>query len=89
MRTGTYTSTLSFSSILLMVVLATGAASAQTADEIVKKMDENMTFNTRTGNATLEVVRAGQGTDTRTLRLWAAASTTATASFCRPRVIRA
>jgi outer membrane lipoprotein-sorting protein len=70
MRTVTYTSTRAFASLLLVVVLATGAASAQTADEIVKKMDENMTFNTRTGNATLEVVRAGQGTDKRTLRLW-------------------
>ncbi len=46
MRTVTYTSTRAFASLLLVVVLATGAASAQTADEIVKKMDENMTFNT-------------------------------------------
>lgn len=70
MRTTPFTSLRMCASLLLATLLMAGAASAQTADEIVKKMDENMTFNTRTGNAKLEVVRAGQGTDTRTLKIW-------------------
>ncbi|MBT9557688.1 MAG: outer membrane lipoprotein-sorting protein [Myxococcales bacterium] len=70
MKTTNYTTIGSMTSLLFAALLLTSSASAQTAEEIVKKMDENMTFNTRTGNATLEVVRAGQATDTRTLRLW-------------------
>jgi outer membrane lipoprotein-sorting protein len=64
--------TLTLSALTCLFTLSFGAftATAQTADEIVKKMDENMTFKTRTGNATLTVERPGESVDTRSMTIW-------------------
>ncbi len=56
--------------ILVVASFVACVASAQTADEIVKKMDHNMTFKTRIADASLTVERAGQSPDVRALKIW-------------------
>lgn len=45
------------------------AADTPTADFLVQKMDEVMTFKTRTADSTLTVVREGRS-ETRSMRIW-------------------
>ena len=55
---------------LCALLLVPALASAQTAEEIVKKMDDNMTFKTRTATATLTVVRPGESAQVRYHDIW-------------------
>ena len=54
---------------LLPVVAAAQVPAAPTAEELVRKMDEVMTFKTRIANANLLVVKDGSQ-ETKTLRIW-------------------
>ena len=56
--------------IAFIVGLAPALALGLTPEEIVQKMDETMTFNTRVGEASLTVERAGAAPDTRSLKIW-------------------
>ncbi len=57
--------------ITLLILLVPALAAAQTGEEIIKKMDENMTFKTRTATCSLTSHKPGAAPDVRTLRMWA------------------
>lgn len=56
---------------LFAVVLAPALARAETPEEIVRKMDENMTFKTRTADATLTIYAPGKSPEQKGLSIWA------------------
>ena len=43
---------------------------ALTGDEILQKMDENMTFKSRIANGTMTIHRPGQSDEVKSLRMW-------------------
>ncbi len=55
--------------LLLPTIPTSAVAETPTPESLVQKMDEVMTFKTRTGDATLNVTRDGK-TESKTLRIW-------------------
>ena len=66
------TRTLSVAAALVAAVLLlpAGAATAQTAEEILTKMDANMTFGTRITGGTMTISRADGTEDVKTMKMW-------------------
>jgi outer membrane lipoprotein-sorting protein len=56
--------------LAIQVLLWPTLAHAITAEEIVKRMDQNMTFGTRIMNASLTIVRPNRGRDIKKMKTW-------------------
>ena len=56
--------------LALGLLFITATAGAQTAEEILQRMDLNMTFETRTGTVRMEIHDGEGGMDTKRLQVW-------------------
>ncbi len=68
----------------LLLLVPVGGASAQTAEEILTKMDANMTFGTRIVSAEMNIQRADGTKDKKTLKMWGRGGVDSYARFESP-----
>jgi outer membrane lipoprotein-sorting protein len=73
--------TLVFAALLMLL---TGVASAQTGEEILRKMDENMTFDTRMGEVTMTIHDGNGNPDKKKLQIWGQGFDKSYSTFLEP-----
>jgi outer membrane lipoprotein-sorting protein len=68
--------------MMLMFLVALGAA--ETPEQIIKAMDENMTFGTRIADVEMSVKRAGGDVEVKKMKLWARGQQDSYVEFVSP-----
>jgi len=66
------------------LLLVTGVASAQTGEEILRKMDENMTFSTRTARITMTIHDGNGSSEAKKMEIWGEGMDKSYSTFVAP-----